>query len=521
MKAQIFAALVIAAAVQAAPPALYTVTITEANELEQVVKDIPPGSRAVIRVLPGTYRVRTNTVNLLKQNLTWYFEPGAKLEFGSAADVDLHVPFNDFSGAVTSSVLGYAEFTTTNGGGYAPLYLQDASSRVVFHCRSLQAGSSVQPAVQVEAGSLDFVATDYVRSETGNAFLCGGTNAVLKITAENVYSGGPLIAANSVSVLGHSIWRINYAETVASATTETRALTLGTNVVMDIKTIVLGRNGDCITSQFATNEVGGIPGVLQNAVIYGLPQSTNGVINKAPGSSGWFGTTLTLKNCILHGPTNRNIISVETAGGNGSGLLTLENCHLEEGWNSTNWIDGGVGALVKVSGLTLGRGLPPATNVTLITSAPSRIAGSSAPVASAGSAPTNLFVAHIPPHQLTNVGSRVEVQIAGRYGAAFAGANTNSLVFGSETLLNTGSQASSNCAFTIRATITSTGPTSQSISASLAWGGVGTPYAQTNVVARTVQTNGISTALRYSVHPTANNGAITNEAYSVTYFPAQ
>lgn len=203
----------------------------------------------------------------------------------------------------------------------------------------------------------------------------------------------------------------------------------------------------------------------------------------------------------------------------GSGL-TLNGVRLKTS-SGTNSIRAASGQIVTASAVAA-PGLFPHTNVTVL-SAQRRVLGSSSTaVASAGLAATNMMVVHVPAHQLTNSGDRVQVQIVNRYSSTQAGANSNSLVYGATTLLATGAQASSNCAFTITATIASIpgSPSLQSVTASLQWGGAGTPYLQTNVVLRAAEAIGVSTALRFVTHQ-PNNGGVTNENYLVEYVPNQ
>ena len=129
---------------------------------------------------------------------------------------------------------------------------------------------------------------------------------------------------------------------------------------------------------------------------------------------------------------------------------------------------------------------------------------------------TNLTQFTVPANTLTNVNDTLDLQTVGTF--SLTGQSKGVLlVYGSETLLDTGSQAVSNGTWRAGATITRTGNTAQYYSAWLQWdraviGG------QTNRSGLLVQTNGIDTVLK--VQGTSGAVAsITNEFFALDYKP--
>lgn len=112
---------------------------------------------------------------------------------------------------------------------------------------------------------------------------------------------------------------------------------------------------------------------------------------------------------------------------------------------------------------------------------------------------TNLSTNIVAAHVLTNNGDMVHIQW--RIKLANSAVNTNQfqLVYGSETVLDTGLQTCSNGTCTADLWITRTGNTSQHADGRFEWGGSGFPYVVTNNNVELVQTNGISTIFQLRV----------------------
>ncbi len=137
------------------------------------------------------------------------------------------------------------------------------------------------------------------------------------------------------------------------------------------------------------------------------------------------------------------------------------------------------------------------------------------PVASAGASETNLITRTIPAHTLTNITDRLIIRSTGRF-AATANAKQIKLVYGSETILDTGSQIVNSGAWVIEAEILRTGNTAQSASAEFHGAGV-TLFTTANSL-DLVQTNGIDTVLKVT-STAAGNGDVTNRSMTIEYWP--
>ncbi len=133
---------------------------------------------------------------------------------------------------------------------------------------------------------------------------------------------------------------------------------------------------------------------------------------------------------------------------------------------------------------------------------------------------TNLAAYSVPAHTLTNALDMVRSDWGGKMADATANTNNFQIVYGSQTILDTGLNIASNCAFRAWVEITRTGNTAQHAEAHLEWGpGGGVPFAYTNVNIEITQTNGINTTL--SLRGAARRlFAHTNNFMRVQYFPA-
>ncbi len=132
---------------------------------------------------------------------------------------------------------------------------------------------------------------------------------------------------------------------------------------------------------------------------------------------------------------------------------------------------------------------------------------------------TNLANVSIAAHTLTNLGDTVLAIWGGKLANALANTNNFQIVYGSQTILDTGLQISSNTTFRAEVIITRTGDTAQHAEGYLSWGpGGGVPWLWTNVNAELLQTNGVATslALRGS---SQRVGSMTNNSFRVYFEP--
>lgn len=133
---------------------------------------------------------------------------------------------------------------------------------------------------------------------------------------------------------------------------------------------------------------------------------------------------------------------------------------------------------------------------------------------------SNLANVTIPAHQLTNNGDFIEAKWDGVMPTGQASTNQFTIVYGSQTVLDTGLQTASNTVFRGWAKIKRTGNTSQHVDAYFEWGpGNGVPFAFTNANLEIAQTNGIGTLLAMQ-NASRRVGAITNNNFEVYYQPA-
>ncbi len=135
---------------------------------------------------------------------------------------------------------------------------------------------------------------------------------------------------------------------------------------------------------------------------------------------------------------------------------------------------------------------------------------------------TNLGNYSVPAHTMTNNGDMVYASWGGRDAGSLANTNNFQIVFGSQTILDTGLQVSSNFTFKAWVELTRSGNTGQHAEAHFEWSGntgaTGLPWSSTNVNVELVQTNGIATTL--ALKGSAQRvGAHTNNSFRVWYDP--
>lgn len=157
---------------------------------------------------------------------------------------------------------------------------------------------------------------------------------------------------------------------------------------------------------------------------------------------------------------------------------------------------------------------------------PFRVGGTMAvnvtPIANAGVAATNISTNSITGHTLTNDNDRLTFEMNGQTMNAAATTNRFQVIYGSETLLDTGSTGFfSNTTYQVTGNIIRSGNASQVVTVGIKFSGlaVGSPFNMTNSVRASIQTNGINTPLTLAV-TTLRNGSVTNLSTVLTYYPA-
>lgn len=133
---------------------------------------------------------------------------------------------------------------------------------------------------------------------------------------------------------------------------------------------------------------------------------------------------------------------------------------------------------------------------------------------------SNLANVSIPAHTLTNNGDCIMAEWHGVMASALANTNQFQIVYGSQTILDTGLLPASNTTFFARMKITRTGNTAQHTDGYFRWGpGGGVSFAFTNTNLEIAQTNGIATTL--ALRGAARRvGAHTNNLFQVFHWRA-
>jgi hypothetical protein len=133
---------------------------------------------------------------------------------------------------------------------------------------------------------------------------------------------------------------------------------------------------------------------------------------------------------------------------------------------------------------------------------------------------TNLAGCTIAAFTLTNVGDSITATWCGKFAIATPNTNQFTMVYGSQTFLDTGLQPISNGSFYATINLTCTGPTAQHAQGWFTWqAGPSTVFGQTNINVELSQTNGIDTLLVMK-GAARRGGAHTNNALRVYYEPA-
>jgi hypothetical protein len=132
---------------------------------------------------------------------------------------------------------------------------------------------------------------------------------------------------------------------------------------------------------------------------------------------------------------------------------------------------------------------------------------------------TNLANVSLSGHSITNNGDTIYARWGGRLANAAANTNNFQIVYGGTTVLDTGLQVSSNCAFIAECRIIRSGTSAQHVEAALQWGpSGGVPWAFTNVNLETTVNAGIAQTLALKGGAT-RVGAHTNNSFTVEFKP--
>jgi len=241
----------------------------------------------------------------------------------------------------------------------------------------------------------------------------------------------------------------------------------------------------------------GITLVASNTLFLG-PQTNADQVNILGGVTNWAAFQVKGASDFVGAVTNES--SVNIAGG------------------QTNWVGMQVnGTLMADSNLLVSAGLS-ASNSWVGGTYWWSTAGFTNHTATAGL--TNLATNIVSGNLLTNNGDAVHIQWRIKMANLVPNTNQFQIIYGSETVLDTGLLPSSNSVCTADLWITRTGNTSQNAQGRLEWGpGSGASYAYTNTNVELVQTNGIATIFQLR-HGARRVGAVTNNWTRAWFDPA-
>lgn len=387
-----------------------------------------------------------------------------------------------------------------------------------------------------------FVIHTFVDGATTAGILLSGSDTDVLVDRMDIVSFGPagIRSQGGFPVLrfkGKIICR-NAGVLYGSGSLDFRGEAYGTN---DYGLIASANNSSNYISGFFYSEfnsavhLGGGLSMLENAVCFTIDDSFGWGVEHSGG-------TALLKNCLLR-PSRQ-----EAIGKYGGDLMIVDGCQLFGGTNSTyaidndgdtthgsiefrgvNWVNKAINPAMNivspltnyavVSSLVLRPGNGP-NQSNAVVSGMIKYDGNSYTNLNAAGTLSNLASVLIPGNTLTNNGDSLRAEWGGVMPSAAANTNEFTIVYGSQTILDTGLQIASNTTFNAWCKIWRTGNTAQHAEAHFEWGpGGAVPFAFTNVNLEIVQTNGINTTL--ALQGAARRvGAHTNNSLSVFYQPA-
>lgn len=481
---------------------------------------MPVGINSLIVVGPGEYYIQTNTMNLLPAIGRMLCYPGARFTKGDLAHTAPRWLISDVLTPITNEYVGWGEFWMTNNstGNGGVIRITSSSSKVDFEAdvNAVVATGGFPVANLVSAGELNYNVRGMTYCDQYDAFITGST-AKARLKSTRVLAGDSLIECFNSTTWGNVVADFGACEILSLG--YDAAVVMADNVHVRIATITLGHALSIRGPETNSGATGS--GILEIGLADWSLSNQSFIHPQNP----IYGTSFTLRNSTVLCPNNVNPISLETFNGTAQPApLTVQNCRFVDVGNGTNLVThsgyAGGGRAIRWVDSSTTRQLKPATNVTFWATKPSVLDRVVTPVVSAGTAATNIYVAHIPRHQLTNSGDAIEVQARGTFSGDLGGNTTFQWVYGSQTILNTGSQTSSNGSWSTTLRIQSTGATAQTCDGWLQYAAQAAPFLSTNKVVNSAQTNGIDTAVRLVV-TTANNGQVTNLASTLTFIPAQ
>ena len=156
-------------------------------------------TEGLIVVKPGEY----TDFNLLKDNVSWYFMPGAIVNSPSNSDVAMFTTSNGESNVNTANVYGYGVFKDILGGRSMILDVNNPLSDIYFECQSAEVGyGDADVTINITDGKANVFVRDYIKSNSYDAIdVLGGE---LNLSANLIIATGS-DEGNAIEVTGGNV----------------------------------------------------------------------------------------------------------------------------------------------------------------------------------------------------------------------------------------------------------------------------------------------------------------------------
>lgn len=299
----------------------------------------------------GQHFSPTNTYTLAKPGINYFFEGGAKLAIGNAADGSVRYAWSDAFGATTNYVYGFGEITVSNAQTEL-VYIQNAATYISFHCVSAyrtHASSGTAVFRQAE-GTLDVGVRDFVRNDGYDGYWRDvGTSAKVHFVAGKIQAADTAIEiTEDFYNPGGGYFRVDQIERVTPSLSA-NFMQLSGNATYVLGSIIGDTNAAIGTGTHTVSDA--TPPLLIANFISCSNNNASILIDN--------GDPLTIAGATIVGATNRVPISV------GSGAtLTLFNCDVQAGAFASHSITSGAPVTVTLAGGT-SVNKPVSANVTL------------------------------------------------------------------------------------------------------------------------------------------------------------
>lgn len=462
---------------------LVTFTLTASNGVRLVAgMDATNHANAVLQSATNYANGVTNSSIVRQLELT--AASNALINFTMTASNDVRLvaglDATNHANAILQSATNYAN-GTTNSSIVRQADLTAASNALVTF--TLTASNSVRLVAGLDAtnhaNAVLQSATNYANGVTNSSIV---RQADLT-TASNVLNSAIVAATNSASVTN---W-INSRQPASANLT-------------NWSNIPTGAMANVVSTDFLTNWANAISNLTQTKTALTTNANQFGSSVQLTIKDGALFTNVTLHGTATLIDPQTNASSVNIAGG------------------VTNWVQEEVKGTFFASSNALVKSGQSTSNAWMGGTYWWSTAGWTNHTATANA--TNLATNTIAGHVLTNNGDTIHIQWRIKQANAVANTNQFQIVYGSETVLDTGLLPSSNSVCTADLWITRTGNTSQHAEGRFEWGpGSGAPYAFTNTNVELVQTNGIATIFQLRLQA-RRVGAATNNWTRVWYDPA-